>query len=176
MADVEAVFDGAALEGAERAEVRAAPREAHEEDVALRARAAEGAEVAARPAALAAAFARGVEAADLDARALAAAAWRRGAKVKLVSGPVNLPNPTGVERISVETALEMQQRVVPITHPRVAATLDEHVAMVVRSIVDPLERGRLVEQSRNALTNVERAAARVDLDGLYGASPVRVAA
>lgn len=57
-----------------------------------------------------------------------------------------------------------------------AATLDEHVAMVVRSIVDPLERGRLVEQSRNALTNVERAAARVDLDGLYGASPVRVAA
>ena len=43
--------------------------------------------------------------------AIAAAAWRRGAKVKLVSGPVNLDTPTGVERISVETALEMNEAV-----------------------------------------------------------------
>lgn len=43
--------------------------------------------------------------------AIAAAAWRRGARVKLVSGPVVIPTPTGVEVISVETALEMKAAV-----------------------------------------------------------------
>ena len=40
--------------------------------------------------------------------AIAAAASKRGAEVVLVSGPVSLPVPAGVKRISVETALEMQ--------------------------------------------------------------------
>lgn len=40
--------------------------------------------------------------------ALAAAAWRRGAEVTLVAGPVSLPTPTGVRRIDVTTAAEMK--------------------------------------------------------------------
>jgi phosphopantothenoylcysteine decarboxylase / phosphopantothenate---cysteine ligase len=39
--------------------------------------------------------------------ALAAEAQRRGAQVTLISGPVALPAPPGVERISVTTALDM---------------------------------------------------------------------
>ena len=43
--------------------------------------------------------------------ALAAAAWRRGADVKVVAGPVPLPVPYGVEVLNVETAREMLERV-----------------------------------------------------------------
>jgi len=43
--------------------------------------------------------------------AVAEAAARRGAKVFLVSGPVNLDTPTGVERIDVRTAEEMRSAV-----------------------------------------------------------------
>ena len=39
--------------------------------------------------------------------AIAAACARLGARVTLVSGPVNLPDPTGVEIVKVETAREM---------------------------------------------------------------------
>jgi len=39
--------------------------------------------------------------------AVAAAAWRRGADVTLVSGPTALPKPRGVERVSVVSAAEM---------------------------------------------------------------------
>ncbi|MBF7052749.1 bifunctional phosphopantothenoylcysteine decarboxylase/phosphopantothenate--cysteine ligase CoaBC [Halomonas sp. KAO] len=41
--------------------------------------------------------------------ALATAAAALGARVKLISGPVTLPCPAGVERIAVETALEMHE-------------------------------------------------------------------
>ncbi|MEE0776401.1 MAG: bifunctional phosphopantothenoylcysteine decarboxylase/phosphopantothenate--cysteine ligase CoaBC, partial [Bacillota bacterium] len=40
---------------------------------------------------------------------VAKAAQQRGANVVLVSGPVSLPAPDGITRISVETALEMQE-------------------------------------------------------------------
>ena len=43
--------------------------------------------------------------------ALAEAAARRGAKVILVSGPVSLPAPAGVDVVNVETAAEMHQAV-----------------------------------------------------------------
>lgn len=43
--------------------------------------------------------------------AIAAAAARRGARVTLVSGPVTLAAPAGVQRIDVTTALEMQAAV-----------------------------------------------------------------
>lgn len=43
--------------------------------------------------------------------ALAQAAYRRGARVILVSGPVALPAPYGVERIMVESACQMHQAV-----------------------------------------------------------------
>ncbi|WP_422102811.1 bifunctional phosphopantothenoylcysteine decarboxylase/phosphopantothenate--cysteine ligase CoaBC [Vreelandella sp.] len=39
--------------------------------------------------------------------ALATEAARQGARVTLISGPVSLPTPAGVERIEVETALQM---------------------------------------------------------------------
>ncbi|MDG5467744.1 bifunctional phosphopantothenoylcysteine decarboxylase/phosphopantothenate--cysteine ligase CoaBC [Deltaproteobacteria bacterium IMCC39524] len=43
--------------------------------------------------------------------AIAAAASHRGARVVLVSGPVNLPEPHGVETIQVVSAMEMHQAV-----------------------------------------------------------------
>ncbi|EOC1457265.1 bifunctional phosphopantothenoylcysteine decarboxylase/phosphopantothenate--cysteine ligase CoaBC [Cronobacter sakazakii] len=43
--------------------------------------------------------------------AIAAAASARGARVTLVAGPVTLPTPPGVERIDVESALEMEAAV-----------------------------------------------------------------
>jgi len=43
--------------------------------------------------------------------AIAAAAAERGAEVTLVSGPVSLPVPSGVKRVSVESALEMREAV-----------------------------------------------------------------
>lgn len=43
--------------------------------------------------------------------AIAASAWRRGADVTLVSGPLAVPAPAGVEHIGVETTEEMQQEV-----------------------------------------------------------------
>jgi len=43
--------------------------------------------------------------------ALAQAAWRRGARVTLVSGPSSLPAPEGVEIVRVETAVEMHDAV-----------------------------------------------------------------
>ncbi|MEQ5800813.1 bifunctional phosphopantothenoylcysteine decarboxylase/phosphopantothenate--cysteine ligase CoaBC [Halomonas sp. H10-9-1] len=43
--------------------------------------------------------------------ALAEAAAALGARVKLISGPVALPCPAGVERIEIETALEMHEAV-----------------------------------------------------------------
>lgn len=41
--------------------------------------------------------------------AIAAAAAKRGAKVTLISGPVNLATPAGVTRIDINSAIEMQQ-------------------------------------------------------------------
>lgn len=43
--------------------------------------------------------------------ALAGAAWRRGARVTVVSGPTSLPAPTGVDVVSVESAREMAEAV-----------------------------------------------------------------
>lgn len=43
--------------------------------------------------------------------ALAQAAWRRGAEVTLVTGPVGLEPPVGAEIVRVETALEMRDAV-----------------------------------------------------------------
>ena len=43
--------------------------------------------------------------------AVAAAAAQAGAQVVIISGPVNMPTPPGVERIEVESAVEMHQAV-----------------------------------------------------------------
>jgi len=49
--------------------------------------------------------------------ALAEASRRRGARVMLVSGPVNLPAPRGVEVIQVQTAVEMRKAVMDRMEP-----------------------------------------------------------
>jgi phosphopantothenoylcysteine decarboxylase / phosphopantothenate---cysteine ligase len=43
--------------------------------------------------------------------AIAAAAWRRGAEVLLISGPSSLPTPVGVDCVHVETAEQMKDAV-----------------------------------------------------------------
>ncbi|HEY9514545.1 MAG TPA: bifunctional phosphopantothenoylcysteine decarboxylase/phosphopantothenate--cysteine ligase CoaBC [Gemmatimonadaceae bacterium] len=43
--------------------------------------------------------------------ALAAAAWRRGANVTLIAGPLEVPPPTGATLVNVETTEEMSQAV-----------------------------------------------------------------
>jgi phosphopantothenoylcysteine decarboxylase / phosphopantothenate---cysteine ligase len=46
--------------------------------------------------------------------ALAAAAWRRGAHVTLVHGPVEVPLPVGADRIAVTTTAEMRQAIAAV--------------------------------------------------------------
>ena len=60
--------------------------------------------------------------------AIAAAAARAGAKVTLVSGPVHLPCPPGVDRISVETARQMADAV--------KKALPADVAVMVAAVAD----------------------------------------
>ncbi len=60
--------------------------------------------------------------------AIAAAAAAAGAKVTLVSGPVNLRTPLGVDRINVESALEMADAV--------RAALPADVAVMVAAVAD----------------------------------------
>jgi phosphopantothenoylcysteine decarboxylase/phosphopantothenate--cysteine ligase len=48
--------------------------------------------------------------------AIAAEAALRGASVRLVTGPVHLPTPPGVERFNVESALEMMETSRPFFH------------------------------------------------------------
>jgi phosphopantothenoylcysteine decarboxylase/phosphopantothenate--cysteine ligase len=67
--------------------------------------------------------------------ALAQAAAARGARVILISGPVDLPAPRGVERISVRTAEEMRDAVFSHIEPagivvKCAAVADFHVTQV----------------------------------------------
>jgi phosphopantothenoylcysteine decarboxylase/phosphopantothenate--cysteine ligase len=65
--------------------------------------------------------------------ALAEAAAARGARVILISGPVNLTPPRGVETVAVRTAKEMRDRVFERLAPativvKAAAVADFHVA------------------------------------------------
>jgi phosphopantothenoylcysteine decarboxylase/phosphopantothenate--cysteine ligase len=67
--------------------------------------------------------------------AVADAAARRGAKVILVSGPVNLETPAGVERVDVRSAKEMHRAVV-------ARIADATVAILAAAVADyrPVEQ------------------------------------
>jgi phosphopantothenoylcysteine decarboxylase/phosphopantothenate--cysteine ligase len=60
--------------------------------------------------------------------AIAAAAAEAGARVTLVAGPVHLPTPPGVDRVDVETALEMAAAV--------DAALPADVAVMVAAVAD----------------------------------------
>src|SRR5260370_31783507 len=80
--------------------------------------------------------------------AVAEAAALRGAKVILVSGPVSLESPAGVERIDVRTAKEMHQAVVE----RMANC---SIAILAAAVADyrPVEqRAEKIKKSDAALT------------------------
>ena len=70
--------------------------------------------------------------------AIAAAAAKAGAKVTLVSGPVNLPTPQGVTRIDVETAREMAAAV--------DAALPADVAIMVAAVADWRSAGEAAQK------------------------------
>lgn len=70
--------------------------------------------------------------------AIAAAAARAGAKVTLVSGPVNLPTPQGVTRIDVETARQMAAAV--------DAALPADVAIMVAAVADWRSAGEAAQK------------------------------
>jgi phosphopantothenoylcysteine decarboxylase/phosphopantothenate--cysteine ligase len=80
--------------------------------------------------------------------AVAEAAVRRGAKVLLVSGPVNLETPAGVERIDVRTAKEM--------HRAVAEKFPEcSIAIFAAAVADyrPVETaGEKIKRNREMLS------------------------
>jgi phosphopantothenoylcysteine decarboxylase/phosphopantothenate--cysteine ligase len=80
--------------------------------------------------------------------AVAEAAARRGARVILVSGPVDLEVPAGVERVDVRTAKEMHHAVVD----RIASA---SVAILAAAVADyrPVERNtEKIKKSEAALT------------------------
>jgi phosphopantothenoylcysteine decarboxylase/phosphopantothenate--cysteine ligase len=80
--------------------------------------------------------------------AVAEAAARRGARVILVSGPVNLETPAGVERIAVRTAEQMRGAVVE----RLAAST---IAIFAAAVADyrPAElRSEKMKRSKEPLT------------------------
>src|ERR1700687_6155020 len=80
--------------------------------------------------------------------ALAQAAARRGAKVILVSGAVNLVRSSGVERIDVRSAEEMHRAVVD-------RTADSSIAILAAAVADyrPVEqRAEKIKKSDAALT------------------------
>ena len=70
--------------------------------------------------------------------AIAAAAARAGARVTLVSGPVNLPTPPGVTRIDVETARQMAAAV--------DAALPADVAVMVAAVADWRSAGEAAQK------------------------------
>ena len=80
--------------------------------------------------------------------ALAAAARQAGADVVLVSGPVTLPTPPGVERVDIETAQEMYDAV----HARIADT-DLFIACAAVSDYRPrAPSDRKIKRSAGELT------------------------
>jgi len=82
--------------------------------------------------------------------ALAAEAASRGARVILVSGPVNLAPPHGVETISVRTAAEMREQVL--------AHLDEAGIVIKAAAVADFHLSKVPDQK------VKKTAARLSLE------------
>jgi phosphopantothenoylcysteine decarboxylase/phosphopantothenate--cysteine ligase len=82
--------------------------------------------------------------------ALADAAASRGAKVILISGPVEIPPPPGVETIKVRTAIEMRERVFE--------RLDEADIIVKSAAVADFHLSKVPDQK------VKKTAARISLE------------
>src|SRR5260370_26114958 len=80
--------------------------------------------------------------------AVAEAASRRGAKVMLVSGPVNLESPPGVERIGVRSAKEMHRGVVE----RIAHSFIANLAAAVADYRPVEQHAEKIKKGEAALT------------------------
>ncbi len=87
--------------------------------------------------------------------AIAAALALRGARVTLVAGPVTLPTPAGVERIDVETALEMAAAV--------EAALPVDAAVMVAAVADWRVEGVTQKIKKGAETPVLRLVENPDI-------------
>jgi phosphopantothenoylcysteine decarboxylase/phosphopantothenate--cysteine ligase len=95
--------------------------------------------------------------------ALAEAAVCRGARVILISGPVHLPAPEGVEVVQVQTALEMREAVMSRLDEssivvKTAAVADYYVAKVPRQKVKktPLRYSLELEPTPDILAEIGR--------------------
>ncbi len=97
--------------------------------------------------------------------AIAAALARRGARVTLVAGPVTLPTPAGVERIDVETALEMAAAV--------AAALPVDAAVMVAAVADWRVEGVAQKIKKGAEAPVLRLVENPDILATLARSPNR---
>lgn len=99
--------------------------------------------------------------------ALAAEAARRGADVHLVSGPVDLPTPTGLERHSVVSAREMHASVVELARDadvvvKAAAVADFRPARSDERKIKKDDGLKTIELARNPDILAELGAARRD--------------
>ncbi len=95
--------------------------------------------------------------------ALAQAAWRRGARVTLVSGPSALPAPAGVDLVRVETAREMHAAVVERVHEAdvsifAAAVADYRPAEIAPGKIKRSDVGSRLDVSLTANPDVAAAA------------------
>lgn len=99
--------------------------------------------------------------------AIAAALALRGARVTLVAGPVALPTPAGVERIDVETALEMAAAV--------EAALPADAAVMVAAVADWRVEGVAQKIKKGAETPVLRLVENPDILATLARSPNRPA-
>jgi len=60
---------------------------------------------------------------------MARVAFRRGARVTLVSGPVSIPPPPGIKLYPVENAGEMKDMIVKLSH-------DAHIIVMTAAVAD----------------------------------------
>ncbi|MCB1920907.1 MAG: bifunctional phosphopantothenoylcysteine decarboxylase/phosphopantothenate--cysteine ligase CoaBC [Candidatus Competibacteraceae bacterium] len=97
--------------------------------------------------------------------AVAAAAAMAGARVTLVSGPVHLPTPPGIERIDVESALEMHEAVMNQVRQvdifiATAAVADYRATQAAERKIKKTEEMLTLELARNPDILAEVAALR----------------
>jgi phosphopantothenoylcysteine decarboxylase/phosphopantothenate--cysteine ligase len=84
--------------------------------------------------------------------AVAARAASRGARVTLVSGPVDLETPRGVERIDVKSALEMQKAMMSALGPQLEAADALIMAAAVADFRVATKSGEKIERGSGNMT------------------------
>jgi phosphopantothenoylcysteine decarboxylase/phosphopantothenate--cysteine ligase len=97
--------------------------------------------------------------------AIAAALAALGARVTLVAGPVTLPTPAGVDRIDVETAVQMAEAV--------EATLPVDAAVMVAAVADWRVEGAAQKIKKGADTPVLKLVENPDILATLARSPQR---